>query len=107
MPTGTSHRPRAEKIPLPDDKATVRERKHHVCEDCFRSSPEFNPGFGPLIIEETCSGHIFHFSYAWRSGHRAETLRVVSTSPERLVLRVIPTEGDAPPEEWVFLTSLF
>src|SRR5437870_13203664 len=81
----------------PSESQTAADwEEHHLCEECFRRSPEFNPGYGPFGVDERCSGDIFKFSYAWRPGHRAETLRVISISSERVVLRVVRPHSDAP-----------
>src|SRR5438034_11143076 len=79
--------------------------ENHLCEECFRRSPEFNPGYGPLATDERCSGDLFQFSYAWRPGHRAETVRVVICSTEHMVLRVLSSENSNAPEDWVFLIA--
>ena len=79
--------------------------EHHLCEECFRRSPEFNPGYGAFGADERCSGDLFQFSYAWRPGHWAETVRVVSSSTEQMVLRVLSSENSNAPEDWVFLLA--
>jgi hypothetical protein len=55
------------------------------------------------MVDERCSGENWQFSYAWGPGHRAETVRVTSTSPERILLRVVASDKNAPPEDWLFL----
>lgn len=90
-------------------KATVHLRRKidsnawaetHLCEECFRQNRELNPGYQGLMVDERCSGENWQFSYAWGPGHRAETVRVESISPERMALRVV---GSSLPEDWVFL----
>ncbi len=85
--------------------ADAQWEEQHLCEECFRRSPECNPGFQPFSMDERCSGDLFHFSYAWGPGHRAATASVVSISPDHMVLRVVASETGSGSEGWIFVLA--
>jgi hypothetical protein len=91
------------KVDSGENQPTEAWLEHHLCEECFRATPELNPGYAPMMVDERCSGDNSHFSYAWGHGHRAETVRVMSTSAHQMVLRVVRSDTDKGPEDWLFL----
>ena len=61
--------------------------EHHFCEPCASSNPLVNPAL------------------EYGLDARTEKLRVISTSAERTVLRLLRTETQPVAEEWSVLTS--
>ena len=76
-----------------DSSEQQREQpfEHHFCEECYEELRPTNPLFNPRL--------------AAGPGARTVKLKVISASPDRIVVRPISSQSDSTQDEWDFLAS--